>query len=80
MVDITTKKFKEYYEGKVDYEKILKDPKKRKKYQEHWDKAEKKKQKRLAIEEMKPEDAGYSGGGRALRGYGKAYMKGGKVK
>ena len=80
MVDITTKKFKEYYEGKVDYEKILKDPKKRKKYQKHYDKAEKKKQKRLAVEAMKPEEAGYSGGGRALRGYGKAYMKGGKVK
>ena len=80
MVDITTKKFKEYYEGKVDYEKILKDPKKRKKYQKHWDKAEKNKQKRLAIEAMKREEAGFSGGGRALRGYGKAYMKGGKVK
>ena len=80
MVDITTKKFKEYYEWKVDYEKILKDPKKRKKYQKHWDKAEKNKQKRLAIEAMKPEEAGFSGGGRALRGYGKAYMNGGKVK
>ena len=63
-VDITTEKFKKYYEGKVDYEKILKDPKKRKKYQEHWDKAEKNKQKRLAIEAMKPEDAGYAKGGR----------------
>ena len=63
-VDITTEKFKKYYEGKVDYEKILKDPKKRKKYQEHWDKAEKNKQKRLAIEAMKPEDAGYAEGGR----------------
>jgi len=80
MVDITTKKYKEYYEGKTDYDKILKDPKLKKRYQKHWDKAEKSKQKRLAIEAMKPEDAGFSGGGRALRGYGKAYMKGGRVK
>ena len=76
-VDITTEKFKKYYEGKPG---IPKDPKKRKKYQEHWDKAEKNKQKRLAVEAMKPEEAGFAGGGRALRGYGKAYMKGGKVK
>ena len=79
MVDITTKKYKEYYEGKTDYDKILKDPKLKKRYQKHWDKAEKSKQKRLAIEAMKPEDAGFSGGGRAMRGYGKAYMKGGRV-
>jgi len=61
-VDITTEKFKKYYEGKPG---IPKEPKKRKKYQEHWDKAEKNKQKRLAIEAMKPEDAGYAKGGRA---------------
>ena len=60
-VDITTEKFKKYYEGKPG---IPKEPKKRKKYQEHWDKAEKNKQKRLAIEAMKPEDAGYATGGR----------------
>ena len=59
-VDITTEKFKKYYEGKPG---IPKDPKKRKKYQEHWDKAEKNKQKRLAIEAMKPEEAGYAKGG-----------------
>ena len=78
MVDITTKKFKEYYEGKVDYEKILKDPKKRKKYQKHWDKAEKNKQKRLAIEAMKPEDAGYKTGGRAGHAIGHI-VKAGKM-
>ena len=61
-VDITTEKFKKYYEGKPG---IPKEPKKRKKYQEHWDKAEKNKQKRLAIEAMKPEDAGFAQGGRA---------------
>ena len=55
-------------------------PKLKKRYQKHWDKAEKSKQKRLAIEAMKPEDAGFSGGGRALRGYGKAYLKDGRVK
>ena len=74
MVDITTKKFKEYYEGKPG---IPKDPKKRKKYQEHWDKAEKNKQKRLAIEAMKPEDAGFSGGG--IASGIRRFNRGGKV-
>ena len=60
--------------------RITEDPDYAKKMQKLWDKREARKQKRLAIEEMKPEDAGYSGGGRALRGYGKAYMKGGRVK
>ena len=67
-------KFKKYYEGKPG---IPKDPKKRKKYQEHWDKAEKSKQKRLAIEAMKPEDAGFKGGGIAA-GI-RRFNRGGKV-
>jgi hypothetical protein len=44
------------------------------------DKAEEEITKRKRTEQRMRGGPGYAGGGRAMRGYGKAYMKGGRVK
>ena len=73
-------KIVEYYEniGREDTAKrITEDPKYAAKMKKLWDKRKAKKEQREYHEDM--EGTGFKGGGRAIRGLGKAFMKGGKV-
>ena len=60
--------------------RILEDPEYAEKMQKLWDKRYERKVKLQKEERTTSErTGGWQSGGRALRGYGRAYMKGGKV-
>ena len=80
-LDVKSKKMLQYYENigrDKTAKRILEDPEYAAKIQKIWDKREAKKEK--AEKTTSERTGGWQSGGRALRGYGRAYMKGGKVK
>ena len=80
MVDVTSDKYINYVKKqghKKRAKRILEDPEYAAKIQKIWDKREAKKEK--AEKTTSERTGGWQSGGRALRGYGRAYMKGGKV-
>ena len=80
-LDVKSKKMLQYYENigrDKTAKRILEDPEYAEKMQKLWDKRHQRKEK---MEKTTSErTGGWQSGGRALRGYGRAYMKGGKVK